>query len=211
MAIKFNDTNGAAKKGAESYVYKDGENVLRLFGDILPRYIYWVKGKNNKDIPFECLGFDRTKEKFTNKEKDYVQERFPELRCGWAYCVMGFSPVDKKPIVVNLKKKLFEEILSAAEDLGDPTDPDNGYDLVFKRSKTGPNVFNVSYSLQVLKLKKRALTEEERNIIANAPTIDELVPRPTAEEQKELLDSITSTSDAPMPPEVAEEVDDIPQ
>jgi hypothetical protein len=29
---------------------------------------------------------------------------------------------DKKPVVINLKKKLFEEILTAAEDLGDPTD-----------------------------------------------------------------------------------------
>ena len=210
MALKFNDTKGAAIKGAESYTYKDGENVIRIFGDVLPRYIYWVKGKNNKDIPLECLSFDREKEKFTNKEKDWVRESFPELKCGWAYCVMGYSIAEKKPVVINLKKKLFEQILSAAETLGDPTDLDTGYDLVFKRTKTGSLAYNVEYQLQVLKLKPRALTEEERALVAGAKTIDELVPRLTADDQKVFLDGLAKEDKPEVPAEVAEEVDDIP-
>lgn len=211
MALKFSDTKGSAIKGAESYTYKDGENIIRIFGDVLPRYIYWVKGKNNKDIPVECLSFDREKEKFTNKEKDWVKELHPELKCGWAYCVMGYSVAEKKPVVINLKKKLFEQVLSAAETLGDPTDPDTGYDLVFKRVKTGSLAYNVEYTLQVLKLKPRALSEEERTLIANAKTIDELVPRLTSDEQKAFLDSLGQESKLEVPPEVSEEVDDIPQ
>ena len=64
MALKFNDTKGSAIKGVESLTYKDGENVIRILGDVLPRYVYWIKGKNNKDIPLECLSFDREQEKF---------------------------------------------------------------------------------------------------------------------------------------------------
>lgn len=126
MALKFKDTKGTAQKGAESYSYREGENVIRIFGDVVPRYVYWVKAKQDKQIPMECLGFDRDKEKFTNKEKDYVREYFPELKCGWAYVVQGYSVADKKPVVINLKKKLFEQILGAAEDLGDPTDVKTG-------------------------------------------------------------------------------------
>lgn len=212
MAIKFGEVAGKAKKGANQYVFKDGENVIRLFGDVLPRYVYWVKGKNGKDIPVECLSFDRNKEKFTNMEKDWVREYFPELKCSWAYVVQGFDVNEKKPVVVNLKKKLFEQIMNAAEDLGDPTDPETGWDVVFKKTKTGALAFNVEYSLSVLRCKKRALTEEELEVINAAPSIDELVPRLTPDEQKKFLDESVMGEEASadeVPPEL-ESADDIP-
>lgn len=211
MGIKFGDAEGKAKKGADQLAYKDGENVVRLFGEVLPRYVYWVKGKNNKDIPVECLAFDREKEKFTNIEKDWVREYFPELKCGWAYAMQGIA--DGKVQVVNLKKKLFEQIKNAAEDLGDPTDPDTGWDVVFKRQKTGPLAFNVEYTLQVLRCKKRALTEEERDLIAKAKPIDEVLPRPTAAEQKEFIEKniLGQGNSEDVPPEVGnEDISDIP-
>lgn len=212
MSLKFGDTNGSAVKGNDAYKFKDGENCLRLFGEIVPRYIYWVKTRDgNKDVPLECLSFDRNKEKFTNKEHDYVRERFPELKCGWAYVMQGFVPGENKPLVINLKKKLFEQILTAAEDLGDPTDPVTGYDILFKRTKTGNLAYNVEYTLQVLKLKPRALTEAELAVVASAKSIDELVPRPTPEEQKEFLDSLDAKEEKAVPTEVMEEVEDIPQ
>lgn len=210
MALKFADTKGTAQKGAASYTYKDGENIIRIFGDVLPRYVYWVKGKNGKDVPMECLSFDRNKEKFTNKERDYVKERFPALNCGWAYCVMGYSLSEKKPVVVNLKKKLFEQILNAAQDLGDPTDTETGWDLNFSRKKTGSLAYNVEYTLNVLRCKVRALSEEERTMIETSPSIDELVPRLTAEDQLEFLDSLQEGTRSEVPAEVAEELEDIP-
>lgn len=213
MAIKFGEVAGKAKKGANQYVFKDGENVIRLFGDVLPRYVYWVKGKNGKDVPVECLSFDRNKEKFTNMEKDWVREYFPELKCSWAYVVQGYDVSEKKPVVINLKKKLFEQIRSAAEDLGDPTDPETGWDVVFKKTKTGALAFNVEYTLSVLRCKKRALTDEELEIVNSAPSIDELVPRLTPEEQKKFLDESVmgeeSGSGEDVPSEL-ESADDIP-
>lgn len=212
MAIKFGDVAGKAKKGASSYSYKDGENVIRIFGEVVPRYLYWVKGKNGKDIPVECLSFDRNKEKFTNVEKDWVREYYPDLKCSWAYVVQGYDVNEKKPVVINLKKKLFEQILQAAEDLGDPTDPDNGWDIVFKRTKTGSLAFNVEYTLSVLRCKKRSLSDEEREIIANAQPVDELVPRLTADEQKDFIEKnlLDNEDTSEVPAELDEQVDDLP-
>ena len=119
---------------------------------------------------------------------------------------------EKKPVVVNLKKKLFEQIMNAAEDLGDPTDPETGWDVVFKKTKTGALAFNVEYSLSVLRCKKRALTEEELEVINAAPSIDELVPRLTPDEQKKFLDESVMGEEASadeVPPEL-ESADDIP-
>lgn len=192
MALDFKNTKGKAIKSAvESYTYTDGENTVRIFGGVLPRYVYWLKGTNDKDIPVECLAFNREKEKFDNLEVDHVQEYFPDAKCQWSYSVNCIDPKDGKAKVLNLKKKLFEQIITAAEDLGDPTDPEAGWDIVFKRSKTGPLAFNVEYTLQVLRCKKRPLTAAEKEIIAKEPEIDTKYVRPTSEEVKALLEKIT--------------------
>jgi len=96
--------------------------------------------------------------------------------------------------VVNLKKKLFEQVMTAAEDLGDPTDVNTGWELKFKRVKTGPLAYNVEYQLQVLKCKPRALEADELELVANLKSMDEVMPRPTPDAQKTLLDDIREDS-----------------
>lgn len=190
MAKAFGDTNGKALKNSiDAYEYKDGDNLVRMVGGVLPRYVYWVKGTNGKDIPIECLSFDREQEKFTNVEKDWVQEYYPDIKCSWAYSINCVDS-EGKVKVLNLKKKLFEQILTAAEDLGDPTDTVKGWDVAFKRAKTGPLPFNVEYTLQVLRCKPRALTQAELAGIDTAKTIDELYVRPTADEVKALCERL---------------------
>jgi hypothetical protein len=196
MALSFKQTKGKALSNkVETYEYKEGENTVRLIGGILPRYIYWVKGTNNKDIPIECLAFSREKEKFDNLEKDHVPDYYPDLRCSWSYSINCIDPKDGKVKALNLKKKLFEQILTAAEDLGDPTDYDTGWDVVFKRTKTGPLAFNVEYTLQVLRCKARKLSAEDRALADSAQAIDEKFPRPTADEVKALLDKINTQAE----------------
>lgn len=191
MALKFGETKGkAVKKSVEAYEYKDGENSVRLIGGVLPRYVYWLKGTNNKDIPVECLAFDREKEKFTNVEMDHVPAYFPDKKCSWAYSINCIDPKDGKVKALNLKKKLFEQIITAAEDLGDPTDFDKGWDVVFKRQKTGPLPFNVEYTLAVLKCKKRSLTADERAAAEAAEDIDSKFPRPSPEEVKAAMEKL---------------------
>ena len=142
MAISFNQQKGSAQKTSiKSFQYVNGDNKMRLCGDILARYVYWIKGQNDKNIPMECLSFDRNTESFNNKEKDWVREYYPDLKCGWSYATQCIDNGEVK--VVNLKKKLWEQIITAAEDLGDPTDPDTGWDICFKKVKTGPLPYNV--------------------------------------------------------------------
>ena len=205
MALTFGQTKGGAqKRSVDSYKYTDGENRFRIVGDICARYVYWIKGENAKDIPFECLAFDRDTEKFNNAEKDWVKEYYPDQKCSWAYAVQVIDPSDGKLKVCNLKKKLFDQILSAAEDLGDPTDPDTGWTVVFDKKKTGPLPINVEYTLKVLRCKTDPLTDEQRELIKDLKSMDQVLPRPTPEDQKKLLEKLRSGDSAP--DEQAEEV-----
>lgn len=193
MALSFNQTKGEAQKSnIKSFQYKDGDNKIRLVGDVLARYVYWLKGENDKNIPFECLSFDRNEERFNNKEKDWIREYYPDLKCGWSYAMQCID--DGQVKVINLKKKLWEQILTAAEDLGDPTDAESGWDICFKRVKTGPLPYNVEYQLQALKCKPRPLSEEEISAIEGLKSMDDVMPRPTPDAQKELLDRIRDAS-----------------
>lgn len=209
--MKFMTSSGGAKKSnLEQYTYKNGDNSVRIFGELLPRYIYWVKGENDKNIPMECLSFDRNAEKFMNSEKDWVREYYPDLKCGWSYSIQCIDLGDGKVKVLNLKKKLMDQILVAAEDLGDPTDQEAGWDIHFKRTKTGPNVYNVEYQLQTLKCQKgiRALTDSEKEGVEAAKPIDELLPRPTPDAQKELLERIMNAGgDANVDESISDEFD----
>mgnify|MGYP000255351911 FL=1 len=194
MALSFNkQTGGAQKSSISSFQYKDGDNKMRVVGDILARYVYWIQGENGKNIPMECLSFDRNSERFNNQEKDWVREYYPDLKCGWSYATQCIDNGEVK--VVNLKKKLWEQIITAAEDLGDPTDPETGWDICFKRVKTGPLPYNVEYQLQALKCKPRPLTDEERATIADLKSMDDVMTRPTADAQKELLDRVRNHGD----------------
>lgn len=193
MAIKFGASKGQAQKSSiKQYTMKNGDNQIRLVGDLLPRYVYWIKGENDKNIPFECLSFDREAETFNNKEKDWVREFYPDMNCGWAYAVQCIDSDDGEVKVFNLKRKLMEQIRTLAEDLGDPTDPEEGWDICFKRVKTGPLAYNVEYQLQAIKCQKAKgpLTDEQREAIKDLKSMDEVLVRPTADAQKELLERI---------------------
>jgi hypothetical protein len=205
MALNFNEAAGGAKKSSiTSFSYRDGENEVRLIGDVLARYVYWLEGKNGKNIPFECLSFDRNEERFNNKEKDWVREYYPDLKCGWSYAMQCLDQGQVK--IINLKKKLFEAILQAAQDgLGDPTDPETGWDVKFKRVKTGPLPYNVEYQLQVLKCKQRTLSEEEMAAISDLKSMDDVMPRPTPDAQKSLLDEIRVETSGDMDEELEAE------
>lgn len=213
MAKSFSNTQGQASKAASTYKYKDGLNQLRFFGDILPFYGYWLKTAEGKPILLECLGFDREQEKFTNVEKDHVQAYFPEQKCSWMYYVQALDVTENKVVLVQLKKKLFQQIQVAAQDLGDPTDLETGWTAVFTKAKTGSQAFNVEYTLNVLKCKPAPVTAEQRELIEAAKPIDELVPRRTADEIKNIIEtrilSNASTEDSDEAAELAETADDL--
>ncbi len=201
--MKFSESKGgAAKSSVDLFQYKDGEQSFRMFGDILPRYMYWCPTVKGKDLPVECLSFDRDKERFTNVEPDHVLKFFPTGKDGkanrpdWSYTIQGIDLADGKVKVIPLKRKLLAQIQDVAGQLSlDPTDPETGFDIVFKRAKTGPHVYNVEYTVQVLKCKQRALTSAELEAVKVAKPIAEIYPRPTPEEVMAQLVKITTPED----------------
>jgi len=189
MAIDFTNLHGKAIKQEVNYFkFVDGSNVFRMVGPIVARYVYWLKSNTGNNIPVECLSFDRDEERFTNIEKDWVRDFFPTEKCSWAYAVNVLDIKEGSHKVLALKKKMFEQIITVAEDLGDPTDLETGYDIYVKRTKTGSHAFNVEYQVQQLKLKTRALTLEEIAVVEEMKPIEILLPRPGAEDQKSFIE-----------------------
>ena len=190
MAKSFTTAHGSAKKNNIEYAKLEmGKNEFRLVGELLPRYAYWKtlsSGGNNFSIPVECLSFDREKEEFTNLEHDHFKDAFPEERPVWSYLIQCLDK-NNKLLMFGLKRKLFDQIMSAAETLGDPTDPEKGWPIIFEKKKTGPNAYNIEYTLLSLQLKPAALTAEQKEAIKDMKPIEEIVPRQTAEQQNAFI------------------------
>ena len=197
MALNFGETKGSAKKNSfTTYTYNEGENEVRLFGGILARYVYWVTNPSDgKRIPMECLAYNRDTEAFDNKEVDWVEKLLKDdngerMKPSWAYVMYGIDVKDGQAKVVNLKRKLFDSIkFEAKEGLGDPTDVDTGWDIKFTKEKTGPLPFNVEYKLRVRALENRPLTDAEKTVVEATESIDGVLKRPTAENQKEFIET----------------------
>ena len=195
MAKAFGEESGQAKKSELEYIkFEFGENKMRMVGGILPRYAYWKQLRDNS-IPVECLSFDRDKERFTNIEKDWFKHYFPtkangeNMTCSWSYIIQVIDLKDGKLKLCGLKKKLYDAIKDLSKELGNPTDSENGWDVIFEKKKTGSNRFNVEYKLKERAIKNRPLTEDEKAIVAKLKVIDEVVHRPTSEEQRAFIES----------------------
>jgi len=201
---------------------KIGDNTVRIVGDILRRYGYWLKTPAGNSVFMECLGFDRDLEKFTNKVKDHVPDFFPHAltfggeverdpktgeprphRPKWAYVATIIDRDDNDTIKeLHMKKTSFEEILKVAnkrnpqtkQPFGDPTHPDTGWDITINKEKTGPKPMNVKYSVDPFSPinGSKSLTEAELTAYEESPKIADRYPLPDPDEQLALLHKIVS-------------------
>lgn len=190
MGKKFGTEHGSARKRDFEYAKLEmGINKFRLVGELLPRYCYWKKS-GEMNMPVECLAFDREEEKFNNLERDWFKNYFPDETCVWSYAIQAIdlNSDEKKIVVFALKKKLYDQIQSLAEELGDPTDGEKGWDIIFEKKKTGPHAFNVEYTLKERAINPRALEADELELLENIKSIDEVLPRQTPEDQKAFIE-----------------------
>jgi hypothetical protein len=215
MAIKFTDLQGkASKAGPERFKPQEGRNQFRIIGSVIPGYKYWLKTKDGTSVPMDCLAFNRETEQFDNKNRDVVREYFPEKKCSWAYQSFVIDRSDGKVKLFDHKKRLFESVLDAAKKkLGDPTDPEKGWDVIFTRKKTGPQAYNVEYTLETFELENSPLTDEDLSAIEEAGKIEDVVKLSTPEEQEQFIKNyILGDGNEEVPDNVATELDDdIPQ
>lgn len=205
MALDFSDLNGEAKKGKVDYMkLANGDNTFRIVGGILPGYSYWVKNSAGKDMPFECLQFDRNTERFNSALPDPVAEagltdaQGKPLRCSWSYRCQVINRATGKLEVLQLKKGMLQDLISLAKRKGiNVTDYDTGCDIVVTREKTGPKAFNVKYTVDPFCLEPTPLSDADRELIEDLKPMDELFPLETVEEQRTRLEKhLNYTPDA---------------
>ena len=93
MAKSWGNTTGGSNGDKLDFMkFGNGKNVVRIVAGVLPRYVYWLQNKDNATAPFECLRFDRDKERFVRGKADPVHD-------------LGFTELDKDKNAVPLKPK----------------------------------------------------------------------------------------------------------
>jgi hypothetical protein len=177
------------RRDIERLVLGTGETRIRLIGDVLPRYIYWVVTKEGKKAPVECLGFDRQSESFSSLVKDPFKEINPEIyseKAQFAYICNVIDRKDGKIKLFDLRATIYRQIVDYVNnnDYGNPADPESGYDISIKKEKTGPLPQNVKYSI-IPARNNVALTAAEKAL--ELYELDKIYKRPTYEEQKQWL------------------------
>ena len=75
--VSWDKTQGIKSQGSserkeiQRISLQNGDNKIRLVGEVLPRYVYWLTTKEGKRMPVECLKFDRNTEQFSGTEDPF--------------------------------------------------------------------------------------------------------------------------------------------
>ena len=167
---------------------------IRLVGNVLPRYVYWIVTNEGKKRPIECISFDRESESFNGSRQDPMQEIDSSIyseKPVFAYVCNAIDRSDGQVKLVDLKKTIYNSIIDLAKnpEYGNPAHPDSGYDVTIKKEKTGPLAQNVKYHVTPGR-NSSPLTEEEKAM--ELFELDTIFKTQTYEEQKKWLIENTS-------------------
>jgi hypothetical protein len=182
--------NNNNNRNIERIKLVDGENRLRLVGNVMPRYVYWVTNNEGKRTPVECLSFVRENETFTEAAGiDPVKEIDPAIYAEkpvFSYVCNAIDRKDGQLKLFDLKPTIYRQILDYAmnPEYGNPADHEEGYDITIKKEKTGPQVMNVKYTC-IPSRRTVPLTEAEKS--AEHYDLEKIFKRPSYAEQKEFL------------------------
>ena len=166
-----------------------GDTKLRLVGDVMPRYCYWVVTKDGKKMPVECLQFDRETESFNSSIRDPFKEIDPDVyaeKPQFAYVCNVIDRKDNKVKLLDLRSTIYAQIVDYATnpEYGSPADAQSGYDLTLKKEKTGPLPQNVKYTV-IPARNSKALSDEELSM--ELFDLSKIFKRQTYDEQKQWL------------------------
>jgi hypothetical protein len=165
------------------------ETRVRFVGDVLPRYVYWITTAEGKRMPVECLEFDRESEQFSARNRDpfkEISEAVYDEKPTFSYVCNVIDRKDGEIKLMDLKTTIYKQVIDYAvnPEYGNPSDPDEGYDITIKKEKTGPLPQNVKYTVMPSR-NTVPLTEAEKEM--DLYNLDTMFKRPTYEEQKEFL------------------------
>ena len=182
-------SGSSQRKEIERLSLSIGDTKVRLIGDVMPRYCYWVVTTEGKKMPIECLSFSRETESFDNNAQDPFKEIDPAIysdKPQFSYVCNVIDRTDGKIKLFDLRATIYSQIVDYASnpEYGNPADPVKGYDLTVKKEKTGPLPQNVKYTV-VPARSNIALTEDEQKL--ELFELDRIYKRQTYDEQKEWL------------------------
>ena len=186
--------NTGQRREIERMTMNIGDNKLRLIGDVLPRYCYWVTTTEGRKMPVECLEFSRETESFDNSTanpfKD-IDEAVYSDKPQFSYVCNIIDRADGKIKLFDLRSTIYSQIVDYASnpEYGNPADPTTGYDLTVKKEKTGPLPQNVKYTTIPARASV-ALTEDELKL--ELFDLSRIYKRQNYDEQKEWLMQNTS-------------------
>jgi hypothetical protein len=200
------------KREIERVTLGNGETKIRLIGDVMPRYCYWVVTKEGRKMPLECLQFDRETETFNPNIQDPFKELDPDVYADkpqFAYVCNVIDRKDNRIKLLDLRSTIYAQIVEYARnpEYGSPADSKTGYDITIKKEKTGPLPQNVRYTVVPARSSK-PLTDEE--VSAELYDLSKIFKRQSYAEQKQwLLDNTTLFAGAAGDEFKAEGVDDL--
>ena len=182
-------SGSSQRKEIERLSLSIGDTKVRLIGDVMPRYCYWVVTTEGKKMPVECLSFSRETESFDNNAQDPFKEIDTAIysdKPQFSYVCNVIDRTDGKIKLFDLRATIYSQIVDYASnpEYGNPADAAKGYDLTVKKEKTGPLPQNVKYTV-VPARSNTALTEDEQKL--ELFELDRIYKRQTYDEQKEWL------------------------
>jgi hypothetical protein len=216
--VSWDKTQGIKSQGSgerkeiQRITLQNGDNKIRLVGEVMPRYVYWLTTKDGKRMPVECLKFDRNTEQFSGTEDpfDEISQDIYADKPQFAYVCNVIDRNDNQVKLFDLKATIYRQIVDFAKDseYGNPADDTSGYDITIVKEKTGPLPQNVKYTVRPARAST-ALTDSEKE--AELFELDRIYKRPDYTEQKRwLLENTTlfaGDDDNSFSPESVEDLD----
>lgn len=175
-----------------------GTTQIRLVGDLLPGYAYWLKNSLNKDRKFDNLAFNPATERWDSGQPDVVKEfGFTErndkgetvpMKSKRNYQIQILNRASGKLEVMSLSKSMFDSIVAYCRDTG-VTDV-GSLELFIDKTGDQARWNSIRYNLNQVKTmqfnNQPAKVEEARakdgELLKDLKDIKELFPRPTPEE-----------------------------
>jgi hypothetical protein len=213
-ALGWDTANGEAEKNNITFMKLTGGkqvNRFRIISGIIPRYVYWIKNGEGKPRTFECLAFDRAKERFDNTRYDPVRElgltqpgegkqagTMVPLKCKRSYVCQVINRATGRVEILDLKKSIFDGVKSVCAQL-----KKSPYEIDIFVEKTGATWNTTEYKvkeIQCLQASSEGQTEEEiqadNELKEEAPDINEQFPVPDAKELKAQIVAWMNSSSA---------------
>ncbi len=124
----------------------NGALRLRLIGEVQPAYRYWVKTIEGKQRTVITPFFDREEEAWLPGDP---LASYSDARKEFFYTINCIDRSDGALKILPIKRTIYQYIYSIAQDpeYGNPSDEENGYDLIISKEKTGPLPMNVKYTV----------------------------------------------------------------